>query len=558
MLKQILLLLFFSPLVLHAQFVNWAKSMGGNNSDNPNVVVTDEQGNIYTVGNFESVMDFDPGPKEFILVPGAFSGAFISKLNSKGDFVWAKAFYGRAWTKDITIDKMGNIYITGYFTGTVDFDPGANEYLVTSEIGMYICKLNKAGEFAWVKTLGDSKGGGQGSAIFIDSNYNIYATGLFSGVIDIQSKYGSLQLLSSLPVSFNNIFISKLDSSGEFIWAKSIRGNGIYNKVNEIIADQQGSCYIAGGFDQSADFNPDSSEWVEEANVYDAFLLKLNKDGNFVWAKKFGGNGNQDVCNGISMENSGKLYAIGNFSSFVKFGASTLTSKGKTDVFIMQLDTAGQVLWAKSIGGSGDDEANAVVADFKDNIYIVGSFQNTVDFDPGNGQYQLTSNGSDPYILKLNNLGQFDWVYSMFGKAVFEWASSVTIDTRGNIYTAGVIGDTSYYKLSEPSSYLVSKGKSDVFIIKQSPTSTGLNNTIFNNLDIKIYPNPTNGIFSIEGLKPNQPIELLIANVLGNTVFSCKELEQTVINLIHLDAGSYYLTLRTPSGTNHQKLILVK
>ena len=126
---------FLMAANLNAQTLDWVKTFGGIGYDIGNSVTVDDEGNIYTTGSFNDTVDFDPGPDVMKLNPGSGSAIFIQKLDANGNFVWAKSFGGSSSDggSSIMIDAVGDLYTTGYFHRTVDFDPGQGEYNITSE-----------------------------------------------------------------------------------------------------------------------------------------------------------------------------------------------------------------------------------------------------------------------------------------------------------------------------------------------------------------------------------------------------------------------------------------
>src|SRR6185295_16852286 len=161
---------------------------------------------------------------------------------------------------------------------------------------------------------------------------------------------------------------------------------------------------------------------------------------DFQWAYKDGGNGT-DIGQGITVDASGNIYVTGNFQGTVDFdpgvAVSNLTATGGDDIFISKSDAAGNFIWAKKIGGFGLDHSFEIVVDGSGNVYTVGDFEGTVDFDPGTGIFNLVSaGGQDAFISKLNSSGEFVWAKRM-GASDDDEILSLAISESGNIYSAG-------------------------------------------------------------------------------------------------------------------------
>ena len=135
-----------------------AKQMGGTGSDYGNSIVLDGSGNVYTTGFFEAAVDFDPGVGVANLTSTGAWDVFINKLDASGNFLWAKKLggVGNDVAYSIALDGSGNIYTTGFFEGTADFDPGIGVVNLTSAggWGIFISKLDASGNFLWAKQLG--------------------------------------------------------------------------------------------------------------------------------------------------------------------------------------------------------------------------------------------------------------------------------------------------------------------------------------------------------------------------------------------------------------------
>ncbi|MBL8812685.1 MAG: hypothetical protein JNM43_21145 [Planctomycetaceae bacterium] len=297
---------------------------------------------------------------------------------------------------DITVDGSGNVYTTGVFAGTVDFDPGVGTTNLTSAgvSDIFVSKLESTGNFVWAKRLGgDSTERGNG--IIVDGSGNVHITGIFAGEAD----FGTTTLTSA---GVDDIFVCKLDGAGNVTWAKR-QGGGFTDHANDITIDGSGNVFTTGYFYGTADFDPgDGTTNLTSAGEADAFVSKLDSAGNIVWAKRLGGD-SDDGGNGIAVDVSGNAHISGYFRGAAGFGTTILTSAGVDDIFVCKLDGAGNVAWAKRMGGTSGDIALGVTVDGSGNVYTTGYFEGTADFDPGVGVTNLTNAGtSDGFVSKLS------------------------------------------------------------------------------------------------------------------------------------------------------------
>jgi hypothetical protein len=379
---------------------------------------------------------------------------------------WAQSIGGTSddYSSSITVDATGNVYITGYYNGTVDFDPGIASFNLTSNGGsdFFIQKLDASGGFIWARSIGGTSYE-SGYTITTDANGNIYASGEYRDTVDFDPGAGTFNLISN---GENDIYILKLDGNGDFIWAKSTGGTA-NDHVKSITTDFSGNIIMTGDFAGTADFDPGLATFNLTSNgELDVYVQKLDASGNFIWAKSMGGP-YLDFGNAIVADASGDLYVTGYYSLTVDFDPNTttfnLTSNGEADIFVQKIDTDGDFVWAKSMGGSHWDSGNAITTDASGNLYVTGSYINIVDFDPGPSIFNLTSNGeADVFIQKLDANGVFIWAKSLGGQ-IWDYGHAITCDTDENVYIAGNFSSPDF----DPGAAnlnLISNGSYDVFI----------------------------------------------------------------------------------------------
>ncbi|HLP88021.1 MAG TPA: SBBP repeat-containing protein [Nostocaceae cyanobacterium] len=491
------------PNILSEVGLVWAKSFGSSSLDDGTSIKVDSTGNVYIIGSFQATADFDPGSGTFNLTSNGINDIFITKLNSDGSFVWAKNLgsSGSDFGRSIVVDNAANVYTTGRFSGTVDFDPNSGTFNLTSNgsADIFISKLNRDGSFAWAKSLGSSSSD-EGNSIAVDSTGNVYTIGSFNGTVDFDPNSGFFNLTSK---GSNDIFISKLNSNGSFAWAKSF-GSIDLDYGRSIAVDNAGNVYTTGSFNGTVDFDPGNGTFNLTSNGFDnIFISKLNSDGSFAWAKNLGGSGS-DRGYSIVVDAMGNIYATGHFSGTTDFdpnnGTFNLTSKGSWDIFISKLNSDGSFGWAKSFGSSNLDIGSSIAVDSTGNVYTTGYFSGTVDFDPGNGTFNLTSNGSnDIFISKLNSDGSFAWAKNLGGSGA-DSGLSIALDSVGNIYTTGSFQGTADVDPSSDTFIVTSEGNDDIFVVKLGSQTTNINQA------------PTNLILDIITIAENQPINTVVGN----------------------------------------------
>lgn len=511
----------------------WAKNMGGTSWTRGNSIATDALGDVYITGSFSGTVDFNPGAGTFTLTATGDQDAFITKSDASGNFLWAVKIGGlySDFGFGIAVDTSGNVYVTGSFGLTVDFDPGAGTSELTALGGndIFILKLDASGNFIWVKRVG-------GTSIddcygmTLDKSGNIYLTGDFYEKADFDPGTGIYELQSNGDL---DIFILKLDATGSLVWAKNFGGTAA-DAGYGIAVDKDGNVCSTGLFQGSVAFTSGGGYNFISKGASDMYVLKLDSNGNFVWAAQIGGP-QFDYGYSIALDKGGNVYTTGWFYDTADFdpGAGTynLTSTlGGSDIFVSKLSISGNFVWAKNIGGDNytNSQGYAISVDASDTVYTTGVFQGTADFDPGTGAHELTSAGySDIFILKLSASGDYVWAGELGGTNV-DKGFSIMVDASTNIYCTGEFAGTADFDPGAGVYDLTySGGQSDVFVLKLGQTLTGIKENASTNT-ISVYPNPTHDVFKIVFSNPTQNASIEIYNSLGELV-----VKQTIDNDIN-------------------------
>ena len=351
----------------------WAKKAGGTDSDYGYGIAVDASGNSYVIGCFYSATATFGSTT---LTGNGYNNIFVAKLDSSGNWLWAKNArespydYGHG----IDVDASGNSYVTGYFYNSVTF--GSTTLTSSGGADIFVAKLDSSGNWLWANNAGGTSDE-CGNGIAVDDSGNSYVTGYFYD----SATFSSTTLTNN---GVYDIFITKLDSSGNWLWAKKAGGSS-NDSGNGIAVDAIGNSYVTGYFDSNATFG---STTLTSNGDYDIFIAKLDSNGNWLWAKNAGGTYN-DYGYSIAVDASGNSYITGCFCGSATFGSTTLTSNGDYDIFIAKLDNCGNWLWANNAGGTSDDRGTSIAVDASRNSYVTGYFYDSATF----GSTTLTSNG---------------------------------------------------------------------------------------------------------------------------------------------------------------------
>ena len=428
------------------------------------------------------------------------------------DLQWASSFGGTsssdyAWSQ--TIDNNGDLIVTGFFSGTVDFDPGPAIVNRTSagDNDIFIQKLDPNGNLLWIRTIG-GPGRERGQSIAVDASNNIVIAGEFEDTVDFDPGPSNFTLIGIGNVT--QFYVLKLDQNGSFLWANAFysTGNVPQCEVNSLDCDQTGSVYLTGSFRGVIDFDPgpDSAIFSNSIGGWDLFVLKLNANGGFTFAKIVAGKAATNygaTGNSIKVGNSGDVYVTGSYRGQLDFDPgvgsdSLINNELRSDAFVFKLDTSGAYQWVREFGNAMREDCYDLSIDPQGDIYVTGSYSGTLDFDPGVGFSNLTASLFDStfhacFLLKLDESGNYIWSRSIgpTGSTGDLWANStfgsaVANDLAGNVYLTGVFFGTSDLDPGPGSVLATSNGNVDFFIEKLSSNGVLISAASFGGYSVDI------------------------------------------------------------------------
>jgi hypothetical protein len=326
----------------------------------------------------------------------------------------------------------------------------------------------------------------------------VYVGGTFEGVSDFDNGTGTFTMQPS--TNRGDIFIVKLTTTGNFVWARQLPGSDI-EYVNALTASKTGEVYLTGLFEATIDVDPGAATVMLNATTlpnswYDVFLLKLDANGNYAWHKQLTGDKTK-TANGLYVDGDGKVLMTGTFYETVDFDPSpatyTLTATAPTNIYILQLDASGNFVWVNQMGGlftfiADMNTGKAITQDAAGNIYTVGKFAGAGDMNPTSGTYTLSTSDDYPdmYITRLGD----------------------------------VVGLNDY--------------------------------SIKDNL-LQLYPNPTNGQLKIKDAQGTSTIK--VYNALGSEVLRINHVNNNEFNLSSLPKGVYFVEISNGNSVSTRKII---
>ena len=363
----------------------------------------------------------------FIFITSFMVSILVPVFSYSQTWLWAKSATsqsgGAGEALSVSADAGGNVFVTGFFSNpTITF--GSTTLTNAGSYNVFIAKYDAIGNVLWAKSVGGTSDD-RGYSVSADTGGNVFVTGEFSSST---ITFGSITLTN---VGYWDVFIAKYDATGNVLWAKSAGGTGL-NLGWSVSSDAGGNVFVSGQF--SSPTITFGSTILTNAGSGDVFVAKYDATGNVLWAKGVGGTGD-DRGYSVSAGTGGNVFVTGVFKSpTITFGSTTLTNAAISDVFIAQYDSAGNILWAKSVGGTGDDVIRSVSSGIGGDMFVTGYFDSpTIAF----GSTTLTNAGSeDIFIAKYDAAGNVLWAKSV-GGIDNDRGWSVSSDAGGNVFVTG-------------------------------------------------------------------------------------------------------------------------
>jgi hypothetical protein len=423
----------------------WSKGLGSNDFDTAQAVAVDAAGNVYITGYFSTSTNLGGGT----LVSAGGSDIFLAKYSPSGAHLWSKRFgsTGNDHGNGVGVDALGNVSITGDFTGTADFDIGS--LVSAGGTDVFVARFTTGGGY-----LGAQRYGGTTNdiaySLAVDSGGNIIITGSFTGT----AAFGGASLVS---LGGTEIFLAKYSSAGTHVWSERWGGT-VSDAAQAVAVDPSGNITITGTFQGTT--NLGGANLV--AGSIEAFVARYTSGGAHSWSYRLGG-ASQDFAMGVACDGSGNVYCTGYFQGSGTFPTAVLVAAGGFDGYLLKFNAAGTQQWAQRFGGTDSEYPNWVTTDASGNVVVTGMFYTTTNLGGSN----LVSNGDiDVFIGEFNSAGVHRWSRSFGG----------TLADRGNMIVTTASGDavvTGYFNatLDFGGGLVGSAGSADAFVARYTEHS---------------------------------------------------------------------------------------
>ncbi len=432
----------------------WAKGYGNDTSNQYGFrIASDSLGNVAVTGRFSGTLDFGGGN----LTMSGSPDIFLAKLDPNGGHIWSRVFLSAGTegsANGLAFDSTGNLYTAGYIMSTTTINGTTLSTFGAGDI--FITKHDPAGALLWSKVIGENTSAQNAYDVAATPTGGVAMTGTISAVVN----FGG----GGLNGSMSDAFLAVYDAAGTHLFSKRFGdatfqyGKGVaVNAAGEIViaVDLQGTANFGGGV-------------LTSAGNGDVAIAKFSAAGTHLWSKVFGSAAQQDVTS-IAFDPSGNIVFTGATSGPVDFGCGAVSPPNTAGFYVQKLDSNGACVWTKAYGAVGNISyaPPRIAMDPAGNVLVAGMFVDVLDV--GGGPMTAVQNSFDVFVLKLGPTGTHVWSKQYGDPVVFEYDEcyGVASDPSGNVLLIGDYGATIDFGLGPMSSG--DTNTQDVWVAKLSP-----------------------------------------------------------------------------------------
>jgi hypothetical protein len=516
-------------------------------------ITFDAQGNYYATGDAESMLNYNQEP-----VNNPYEGAYIAKFNLAHELQWivqpSAYTYNSNVSNAITLDNEGNPVIGGLYNTPFIF---GDDTLTTQNGGYnnpFVAKFSNDGELRWATRIHSPSltSGGQVTSLASDSQGNIYFAGNFGGTLTVAGN--TIQ-----SVGYSDLFWGKLNSQGEIQWIKAA-GSDLIDDGISIAVGPEDNLYINGNItsvSQATTAYFDNSSIPVDDDGY-GFIVKYTPTGQLLWSQNpdigdyWLGKRNQEQKISVQEDGSAVILASGYpTNQLLSISGVTLNvtnnPEDKSMIFALKVDAQGNGLWITQVFNVGffpssitsNQDNNVFLSAIPSGGYLTGPYNN-IPITPSIEGNTIVLEYQTFFIFQLN--GQ-----------------------TGDIMSYGHPSESNFYLLYSMDSYngkILSTGyrgysnEKTAIITEINTEALSLPSKIIDNTSIRVYPNPTNGRFTVKW--SNFKIKsLTVYDISGKLLFSkSTNGPQTSVNLDDASPGVYFLMLKSEQGFLTRKVVV--
>ena len=510
--KKLLLVFFTINCFAQAPAIEWQKKYGGSGNDTAASIKQTTDGGYILTGTTSS-NDIDITNNH-----GGFDYSVI-KITNNGLIEWKKTLGGSLndFPQDIIQTNDSGFIVVGYSSSS-DFDLSSN----SGEEDIWIVKMNNTGVVEWKKTIGGS---------FYDLGMKIYQTADNGYIIGGNSRSQDGDIIPSHIEG--DFLVLKLSESGDIVWQNSFGGSS-----HDYLANIEKT--IDGGYLLCGHTSSTDGDVQQNNGLHDYWIVKISDNGNLIWEKAYGGS-QTDVALDAKELNDGTIMVIG--YSFSNDGQIT-NSHGGCELWMVKLDSLGNMIWQKSIGGSKSDNGVKIITNNSDSSFIVLGATNSTDGNVTAIVHPSYYFAHDSWIFKSDFNGNILWQKTIGGSGSDGFSTMEPTADGGYI----LIGQTDS---NDGDVTIQNYGSADFWVLKLS--SEQLSSKTFENETFLIYPNPTTNMIYIQ--TPNGTLidKFIITDLLGKEIIS--QINTNQVSTEILSNGIYLVQIFSGDAKYQSKFI---
>jgi hypothetical protein len=431
------------PLVIDPVLV-YSTYLGKLGTEHAYGVAVDAQGNAYVVG--ETLSFGYPTVNAFQHDIGGAQDAFVSKLSPGGGTLLFSTFLGGSdvdTARGVALDSDSNIYLTGQ-TISSDFPTqAAIQKSLGGWMDAFMVKMNPSGSALLNSTYLGGTRPDMGHAIAVDDDGYILLTGVTrsSDFPTFSPLHGQL---NGHHGSANDVFVTKLASTANFIFWSTYLGGSDDEQANAIAADRWGNVYV-GGRTFSTDFQTTNADQGSRGSGGDAYLAQIHYMGWSMAYSTYLGGGRNDTIHGIVVDENQNAYVVGETVStnFPTLNAYQPNLHGNSDTFLAKYSSSGARLYSTYLGGSRYDRGRAVARDRLGGIYVAG-YTDSTDFPLVSPAQSTHSGSNDMFVTRMAPGGRAISYSTYLGGSDADWIWGLAVGPKGNLYLAGYSSSTDF------------------------------------------------------------------------------------------------------------------
>lgn len=530
--------------------------IAGPNNDVGKKIGIDSAGNIYVSGYFGVGCDFDPSSVTSTMSPGGNMDIFLAKYTPSGSLLWRTDINGsNEFLFDMKTDPAGNSYLTGSYSGSLTAFGQGNLMGINSR-GMddgFIVKYNSSGQVMLLQTFGDAQND-RISSVVMETNGDYYIGGYYqSAQVDVDPGPGQILLTNNtLNGIYNNPFIAKYDSAGNYQWAISLK-NSVSGVITALRKDSAGRLVAGGNCTGTITVDSSGTTLNAVAGVADAVILRYFPSGNYDAGWSFGGSGVENLTNLITTEND--IVSTGTFMTITDLDPGTgnhmVASSGGQEIFVSKINENGIFQWGGNIKSPGHDLSCGLTVNAAGDVYVSGFILDSASFNLTTGASKVMGiSQEDAFVAKYSSGGALITAMVVGGLGT-DNSLDIVHSGAGEFLITGVYTDNpAYLNPATPfQTTLLNAGMNDAYIARYSDNLVTAGIKHINADEIKLYPVPANDILNIE-LKSSGNYTLQVMDMSGRIAIDKEATfsSSTQIDIHTLESGVYFLMVKNDNA----------